>query len=84
MVSGAKLCRRGQNILPDGSRYDQLSGSLLFLSTKKRPDAAFAVGVLYRYMSCPEEDLMRAAKGVLRYLRGATRIGVVYGDDKPL
>jgi len=57
---------------------------LLFLSTKKRPDAAFAVGVLYRYMSCPEEDLMRAAKGVLRYLRGATRIGVVYGDDKPL
>jgi len=27
---------------------------------------------------------MRAAKGVLQYLRGATRLGVVYGDDKPL
>jgi len=42
------------------------------------------MGVLSRYLSCPEEDHMRAAKGVLRYLRGATRLGVVYGDDKPL
>jgi len=49
-----------------------------------RLDIAFAVGVLSRYMSCPKEDHMRAAKGVLRYLRGATRLRVVYGDDKPL
>jgi len=27
---------------------------------------------------------MRAAKGVLRYLRGATRLGVAYGTYKPL
>jgi len=26
---------------------------------------------------------MRAAKRLLRYIRGATRLGVVYGDDKP-
>jgi len=45
---------------------------------------AFAVGVLSRFMSCPEQDHMRAAKGVLRYLRGITRLGVVYGGSKPL
>jgi len=27
---------------------------------------------------------MRAAKGVLRYLRGTTRLGVVYGGSEPL
>ena len=45
---------------------------------------AFAVGVLSRFMSCPEQDHMRAAKGVLRYLRGTTRLGVVYGGSEPL
>jgi len=55
----------------------------MYLSTTTRPDIAFAVGVLSGYMSCPEEDHMRAAKGLFRYLRGATRLGVVYGDDKP-
>jgi len=35
-------------------------------------------------MSGPEEDHMHAAKGVLRYLRGTTRLGVVYSGSKPL
>jgi len=84
MVSGAKLSKTGENLLPEGNRSAELVGSLLYLSRTTRPDIAFSVGVLSRYMSCPEEDLMRAAKGVLRYLRGATRLGVVYGNDKPL
>jgi len=84
MVSGAKVCKTGENILPEGNRYAELVGSLLYLSTTTRPDIAFSVGVLSRYMSCYEEDHMWAAKGVLRYLRRATRLGVVYGDDKPL
>jgi len=84
MVSGAKLCRTGENLLPEGNRYGELVGSLLYLSTTTRPDIAFSVGVLSRYMSCFEEDHMRVSKGVLRYLRGATRLGVVYDDDKPL
>ena len=83
MVSGAKLAKTGENLLPDGNRYAELVGSLLYLSTTTRPDIAFAVGVLSRYMACPEEDHMRAAKGVLRYLRGATRLGVAYGTYKP-
>jgi len=35
-------------------------------------------------MSCPEQDHMGAAKWVWRYLRGTTRLGVVYDGSKPL
>ena len=70
--------------MPDGNRYAELVGSLLYLSTTSRPDIAFAEGVLSRDMACPEENHMRAAKGVLRYLRGASRLGVAYGTYKPL
>jgi len=59
-------------------------GSFLVLSTTKKPDTAFAVGVLSRFLSCAEEDHMRAAERVLRYLRRTTRLGVVYGGSEPL
>jgi len=42
------------------------------------------VGVLSRFMSCPEENHMRAAKGILRFLRKTTRLGVVYSGSEPL
>jgi len=84
MASGVKLSKTGENLLPDGHRYAELVGSLLYLSTTTRPDIAFAVRVLSRFMSCPEKDHMRAAKGVLRYLRGTTRLGVMYGGNEAL
>jgi len=35
-------------------------------------------------MSCPEQDHMRAVKGVLRYLRGTSRLGVMYSGSEAL
>jgi len=84
MASGVKLTKTGGRLLSEGNRYAELVGSLLYLSTTTRPDIAFAVGVLSRFMACPEEDHMRVAKGVLRYLRGKTRLGVVYSGSEPL
>jgi len=84
MMSRAKLAKMGKNLLPDTNRYAELVGSLLYLSTPTRPDIAFAVGVLSCYKACPEEDHMRAVKGVLWYLRGATRLGIAYGAHKRL
>jgi len=84
MASGVKLTKTQEGLLPEGNRYAELVGSLLYLSTTKRPDIAFAVGVRSRFMSCPEEDHMRAAKGVLRYLRGTTHLGVVHTGSEPL
>jgi len=84
MASGVKLTKTRKGLLPEGNRYAELVGSLLFLSTTTRPDIAFAVGVLSRFMSCPEQDHIRAAKGVLSYLRGTTRLGVVYSGSERL
>jgi len=84
MASGVKMSKTGENLLPDSNRSAALVGSLLYLSTTTRPDIAFAVGVLSRFMSCPEQDHMRAAKGVLRYLRGTTRLGVMHGGSEAL
>jgi len=84
MASGFKLNKTGENLLPDGNRYEELVGSLPYLSTTTRPDIAFAIGVLSRFVSCPEQDHMRVAKGVLRSLRGTSRLGVVYGGNEPL
>jgi len=84
MVFGAKLAKTGEKVSPDANRYAELVGFLLYLSTTTRPDISFAVGALSLYMACPEEDHMRAAKAMLRHLRGATRLGVAYGADKPL
>jgi len=84
MASGVKLAKTGKDLLPEGNRYAALVGSLLYLSTMTRPDISFAVGVLSRFMSCPEKAHMRAANGVLRYLCGTTRLGVAYGISEPL
>jgi len=51
MSSGVNLSKTGVNFLPDGNRYAELVGSLLYLSTTTRPEIAFAMGVLSRCMS---------------------------------
>jgi len=80
MASGVKLAKTGKDLVPEGNRDAALVGSLLYLSTMTRPDISFAVGVLSRFMSCPEQAHMRAAKGVLRCLCGKTGLGVAYGS----
>ena len=50
MESGVKLSKTGENLLPDGNRYAELVGSLLYLSKTTRSDLAFAEGVLSRFM----------------------------------
>jgi len=65
MASGVKLTKKRAGLLPDGNRYTELVSSLLYLSTTTRPDIAFSSGVLSRFMSCPEEDHLRTAKGGL-------------------
>jgi len=84
MASGVKLTRTGGGLLPEGNRYAKLIRSLFYLSTTTRPDIAFSMGMLSLFMCCPEEDHMRAAKGVFRFLRGTTRLGEVYGGSEPL
>ena len=56
--------------------YRQLVGSLMHLAVTVRPDIAFAVGSLARFMSAPTQQHWNVAKGVLRYLIGTPSLGI--------
>ena len=50
--------------------YASVVGSLIYVQTCTRPDISFAVGMLGRYQSNHGLDYWKAAKKVLRYLKG--------------
>ena len=65
----------------DTSKYQSAVGSLLYLSTRSRPDLAFAVGNAARYCSQPSQQHWSAVKRIFRYLRGTTDLGLLYQPD---
>jgi hypothetical protein len=77
MVPGIKLGHDGET-LPEENEYAAIVGSLLYLSTMTRPDIAYAVGVLSRFISCPRDPHLQAAKRVLRYIAKDPAAGLFY------
>ena len=57
--------------------YKQIVGSLMYL-TATRPDIMHAVSVISRYMECPTEIHLLAAKRILRYLQGTKEFGLFF------
>jgi len=47
--------------------------------TTTRPDIQFAVNMLSRFMHCASELHLKAAKKVLRYIRGTQEFGIMFG-----
>ena len=71
-----------QNIV-NIQQYQSIVGSLNYLAQACRPDICFAVNQLCRFASNPSPAHHRAAKHVLRYLRGTADIGLTYtGGEK--
>jgi hypothetical protein len=62
----------------DPSRYRSIIGSLRYL-VNTRPDIAFAVGMVSRFMEAPRDEHWQAVKQILRYLAGTAGHGCVYG-----
>ena len=67
------LCKpKDLNQIIPRSKFDYMSavGALLYISLTTRPDVAYSVGVLRRFMACPTVDHVAAAKRVISYLYG--------------
>lgn len=51
--------------------YSNMVGSLIYSMIGAKPDLAYNVGLISRFMSKPLKDHWQAAKWVLRYLKGS-------------
>jgi len=64
--------------------YRKLVGKLLYLAVATRPDIAYVVGVLCRFVENPGEAHWNAAKRVLRYLKGTVDMSLACsGSSSP-
>lgn len=63
--------------------YQQITGCLIYLANRTRPDISWHVTQLARFMSQPGESHLRASKEVLRYLAGTRTYGSIYECDDP-
>eukprot|EP00253_Pinus_taeda_P030298 PITA_30298 len=75
--SGVKLSVSCTSPEVDATLYRQLVEKLLYL-THTRPDLSFAVGLVARFMQNPRESHWKAAKRILRYVRGTVQFGIHY------
>jgi len=69
----------GDKLLEDVKKYSEVLGGLLYLSCCTRPDICYAVNTLARYMTKPTVRHFELLKGIVRYLKGTTDMGIVYG-----
>jgi hypothetical protein len=77
MEERIKLSKQSTTAKVDGTRYRSIVGGLRWL-THTRPDIAFAVGYVSRFMEDPREDHWGAVKRLLRYIKGSLNQAVVF------
>ncbi|KAH9679844.1 hypothetical protein KPL71_026299 [Citrus sinensis] len=66
----------------DGIPYAQDVGSLMYAMVCTTPDIAFAVSVVSRFLSCSNKTHWGAVKWIMRYLRGSSTCGLLYGKSR--
>ncbi|KAJ3701279.1 hypothetical protein LUZ61_004984 [Rhynchospora tenuis] len=75
--SGTKLSRYDDGKAVDATQYRSLVGSLRYLMCT-RPDIAYGVGLVSRYMEEPKTSHWKAIKRILRYVKGTLSHGLFY------
>ncbi|KAK1431533.1 hypothetical protein QVD17_07993 [Tagetes erecta] len=58
-------------------QFRSLIGGLLYL-THSRPDLAYSVSLISRFMQAPSKIHMGAARRILKYVAGTTKLGIWY------
>ncbi|GAU11617.1 hypothetical protein TSUD_346090 [Trifolium subterraneum] len=61
----------------DSTEYRRLIGSLRYLCNT-RPDIAYSVDIVSRYMERPKTSHLSATKRILRYIKGTMDYGIVF------
>lgn len=74
-----QICKDEMGKAVDTTMYKSLVGSLRYL-VNTRPDIAYAVGVVSRYMERPTTLRLSVVKRILRYLKGMLQLGLVYSE----
>jgi hypothetical protein len=77
MENRLKLSKNDKTPAVDKTKYRSIIGSLRYL-VNTRPDIAYAVGIVSRYMEEPRASHWAAVKQILRYLAGTVQFGCVY------
>lgn len=81
MCQKEKLCKDDGAEQVDETLYRSLIGCLMYL-TATRPDILYAVSVLSRFMNCAKESHFKAAKRVLRYVKGTLNYGIKFSQSE--
>nr|KYP65167.1 hypothetical protein KK1_011396 [Cajanus cajan] len=81
------MCQKEKLGRDDGSEQVQealhrsLIGCLMYLTTK-RLDILYVVSVLSRFMNCAKKSHLKAAKIVLRYVKGTLNYGIKFNKSQ--
>jgi hypothetical protein len=84
MLAGQYFTKPGEDdIVPVGD-FDYMSavGGLLYISLTTRPDIAYSVGVLSRYMAYPGREQVDAAIRIVDYLGATKRYGIRFSRSR--
>jgi hypothetical protein len=79
-----KLSSKGDDQMEDSSDYAAIVGKLMYLATCTRPDLAYSVGLLARFMAKPREEHWQCVKWLLQYLKKTLSLGLKYGGQQQL
>ena len=77
MEARLKLGKKVEYKVVRPSQYRSIIGSLRYL-VNTRPNLAYAVGVVRRFMEAPSQAHWGAVKQILRYLKGTVDLGCKY------
>ena len=72
-----KLVMKEEEEPVDPTLFKQIVGSLRYLCNS-RPDIAYAVGIISRFMSEPRVSHLLAAKRVMRYIKGTLQYDILF------
>ena len=61
--------------------YSSVVGSIMYAMVCTRPDIAYSVGLVSRFIGNPGKTHWNAAKWTLRYLKGASESGILFGGN---